>query len=219
MPAAGYPATDWKVSGAVGVGSNAGPHLASAETAMRPDTGSNDIFRLRPRLATIGTRGLPEAGMREEIELSEREREVLGLLMQGHETKSIAAALGLSIQAVNERLRDARRKLGASSSREAARRYFGDEPGRFGRTNSAGQENRAWRRCPGGIRRSPARVRHRREPQYPSRPGSRAHAFHCRQSPWRLPPRASSLFRPIRASSPPRPPPAASSRRGHSLCR
>lgn len=53
--------------------------------------------------------------------LSEREREALRLLGRGHEAKSIASALGLSVHTVNERLRAARRKLGVSSSREAAR--------------------------------------------------------------------------------------------------
>ncbi|MFA6114472.1 MAG: helix-turn-helix transcriptional regulator [Sphingomonas sp.] len=53
--------------------------------------------------------------------LSERERAVLRLLLAGHDAKSAANALGLSVHTVNERLRDARRKLGVSSSREAAR--------------------------------------------------------------------------------------------------
>jgi DNA-binding CsgD family transcriptional regulator len=53
--------------------------------------------------------------------LSEREKETLRLLLGGHDIKSIAADLGLSVHTVNERLRDARRKLGASSSRQAAR--------------------------------------------------------------------------------------------------
>src|SRR3569623_548215 len=53
--------------------------------------------------------------------LSEREKEPLRLLLSGHDAKSIAAALGLSVHTVNERLREARRKLGASSSRQAAR--------------------------------------------------------------------------------------------------
>jgi DNA-binding CsgD family transcriptional regulator len=53
--------------------------------------------------------------------LSEREKETLRLLLGGHDIKSIAAGLGLSVHTVNERLRDARRKLGASSSRQAAR--------------------------------------------------------------------------------------------------
>jgi len=53
--------------------------------------------------------------------LSEREKETLRLLLKGHDAKSAAATLGLSIHTVNERLREARRKLGVGSSREAAR--------------------------------------------------------------------------------------------------
>jgi DNA-binding CsgD family transcriptional regulator len=53
--------------------------------------------------------------------LSEREKETLRLLLGGHDIKSIAGRLGLSVHTVNERLREARRKLGASSSRQAAR--------------------------------------------------------------------------------------------------
>lgn len=53
--------------------------------------------------------------------LSEREKETLRLLLAGHDAKSIARDLGLSAHTVNDRLRDARRKLGVSSSREAAR--------------------------------------------------------------------------------------------------
>lgn len=53
--------------------------------------------------------------------LSAREKETLRLLLAGHDAKSIARSLSLSVHTVNERLRDARRKLGVSSSREAAR--------------------------------------------------------------------------------------------------
>ncbi len=53
--------------------------------------------------------------------LSEREKETLRLLLNGHDAKSIAVALGLSVHTVNERLREARRKLGVGSSRAAAR--------------------------------------------------------------------------------------------------
>lgn len=53
--------------------------------------------------------------------LTEREREVLRLLVAGHDAKSIAARLDISIHAVNERLRKARQKLRVGSSREAAR--------------------------------------------------------------------------------------------------
>lgn len=55
--------------------------------------------------------------------LSPAEREVLGLLAQGHTAKSIASLTGKTEGAVNERLREARRKTGISSSRELARRF------------------------------------------------------------------------------------------------
>jgi len=61
--------------------------------------------------------------------LSEREKETLRLLLGGHDIKSIAAGLGLSVNTVNERLREARRKLGASSSRQAARMLADAEQG------------------------------------------------------------------------------------------
>ena len=53
--------------------------------------------------------------------LNERERDTLRLLLAGHDAKSIARERRLSVHTVNERLRAARRKLGVSSSREAAR--------------------------------------------------------------------------------------------------
>lgn len=53
--------------------------------------------------------------------LTEREKETLRLLLSGHDAKTIARSLEISIHTVNERLREARRKLGVTSSREAAR--------------------------------------------------------------------------------------------------
>jgi len=53
--------------------------------------------------------------------LSTKELEILHLLAMGHTGKSIAARLGQSEASINERLRDARRKTGVSSSRELAR--------------------------------------------------------------------------------------------------
>lgn len=53
--------------------------------------------------------------------LTEKEKETLRLLVNGYDAKSMARQLGLSVHTVNERLRDARRKLAVSSSREAAR--------------------------------------------------------------------------------------------------
>ena len=53
--------------------------------------------------------------------LTEKEKETLRLLVNGYDAKSMARRLGLSVHTVNERLRDARRKMAVSSSREAAR--------------------------------------------------------------------------------------------------
>lgn len=67
--------------------------------------------------------------------LREREKEALRLLAHGHDAKSIARELALSVHSVNERLRTARRKLGVTSSREAARllaQAEGDSPNFLG---------------------------------------------------------------------------------------
>ena len=53
--------------------------------------------------------------------LTEKEKEALRLLLGGHDAKSMARQLGLSVHTINERLRDARRKLSVSSSKAAAR--------------------------------------------------------------------------------------------------
>ena len=53
--------------------------------------------------------------------LTEKEKQTLRLLVVGYDAKSMARHLGLSIHTINERLRDARRKMAVSSSREAAR--------------------------------------------------------------------------------------------------
>lgn len=53
--------------------------------------------------------------------LTDLELEILRLLASGHTAKTIAVRLGRSETSINERLRDARRKTGVSSSRELAR--------------------------------------------------------------------------------------------------
>jgi DNA-binding CsgD family transcriptional regulator len=58
-----------------------------------------------------------------EHQLREREKEVLRLLVQGYDVKACAGILGVSSNVVTERLREARRKLNASSSRQAARLF------------------------------------------------------------------------------------------------
>jgi len=59
--------------------------------------------------------------------LTEKEKETLRLMGRGHDAKSMAHHLGLSVHTVNERLRAARQKLSVSSSREAARRLIASE--------------------------------------------------------------------------------------------
>lgn len=61
--------------------------------------------------------------------LTEKEKEALRLLLAGYDAKSSAVELDLSVHTINDRLRNARRKLGVSSSREAAR-ILGDTEGR-----------------------------------------------------------------------------------------
>lgn len=61
--------------------------------------------------------------------LTEKEKQTLRLLLTGYDAKSMARHLGISVHTVNERLRDCRRKLGASSSREAARLLHETENG------------------------------------------------------------------------------------------
>ena len=53
--------------------------------------------------------------------LTEKEKQTLRLLLIGHDAKSMARALDLSVHTVNDRLRFARRKLSVASSKEAAR--------------------------------------------------------------------------------------------------
>ncbi|MDR6626366.1 DUF4019 domain-containing protein [Caulobacter segnis] len=82
--------------------------------------------------------------------LTEREKETLRLLLAGHDAKSAASALGLSVHTVNERLREARRKLGVGSSREAARvlaraegpNFLGDKQLEVAQAATSGPEHR-----------------------------------------------------------------------------
>lgn len=53
--------------------------------------------------------------------LTEKEKQTLRLIVRGHDAKSIAVRLDLSVHTINERLREARRKMSVSSSKEAAR--------------------------------------------------------------------------------------------------
>ena len=64
-------------------------------------------------------------------ELTEKEKQTLRLIVLGHDAKSMANALDLSVHTINERLRSARRKLETTSSREAARTLFESEGGTY----------------------------------------------------------------------------------------
>jgi DNA-binding CsgD family transcriptional regulator len=70
----------------------------------------------RPSLRQVSTRANEDFWA-----LTEREKQTLRLIVRGHDAKSIARSLDLSVHTINERLRDARRKMAVSSSREAAR--------------------------------------------------------------------------------------------------
>jgi len=92
--------------------------------------------------------------------LSEREKETLRLLLAGHDAKSISRDLNLSVHTVNERLRDARRKLDVTSSREAARllgdaergtpNYLGDRQSGVAQPSIVGKEELPGRRFGAG---------------------------------------------------------------------
>jgi DNA-binding CsgD family transcriptional regulator len=67
--------------------------------------------------------------------LTEKEKQTLRLIVRGHDAKSTARSLGLSVHTINERLRDARRKMAVSSSRAAARLLLEAEGGAMGAPN------------------------------------------------------------------------------------
>ena len=70
--------------------------------------------------------------MRRTIEaLTDKEKEALRLILRGHDAKSSARELDLSVHTINERLRGARRKLEVTSSKEAARMLFESEGGTY----------------------------------------------------------------------------------------
>lgn len=92
--------------------------------------------------------------------LNDAERRVLRLLSEGHTAKSIAAALGSSEAAVNERLREARRKTGVGSSRELARvlkaqenqdKIIGVGKSRMSETTLSQSDAEPWRQQTGVI--------------------------------------------------------------------
>lgn len=105
------------------------------------------------RRGSCGARELDQPMTANVQALNEREKETLRLLLQGHDAKSIARDLGISVHTVNERLRASRRKLGVASSREAARTLARFEQGThnssvgkgFGVAGDHAQENKGHR--------------------------------------------------------------------------
>ncbi len=93
------------------------------------------VFTNRRMAADTKNSGWQEAGVQPipacmssaAAALSDKEKQTLRLILRGHDAKSAARELGLSVHTVNERLREARRKLGVTSSREAARRLLAEE--------------------------------------------------------------------------------------------
>jgi DNA-binding CsgD family transcriptional regulator len=89
--------------------------------------------------------------------LNAAEREALAMLASGHTAKSIANLTGRSEGAVNERLRDARRKTGVGSSRELARimREQENRDDEIGVARSAAMDATPYRPAGGHDRRLP----------------------------------------------------------------
>ena len=85
--------------------------------------------------------------------LTEKEKQALRLMVRGHDAKSMARELSLSVHTINERLRVARRKLGVTSSREAARLLLETERSSPENLVNAkfGDAHRAKRSEPGSI--------------------------------------------------------------------
>jgi two-component system, NarL family, nitrate/nitrite response regulator NarL len=89
----------------------AGPEVADAVWRR---TGGNP-FRLRELIAVEGLLPPPAPP----VELTAREREVLGLLAEGMPNKQIARVLGISVRTVTVHVSNLLRKTGASSRTEA----------------------------------------------------------------------------------------------------
>ena len=80
-----------------------------------------DIWGGWTRGADLRLGSMTVAERRDLSALTDKEKQTLRLIVRGHDAKSAARELGVSVHTINERLRDARRKSAVSSSREAAR--------------------------------------------------------------------------------------------------
>src|SRR5450830_1529076 len=94
-------------------------------------SGLRRLRSFRSRRLCLGTTGMSVRRHSMSLNLDRltaQEQDLLRLLAQGHTAKTIANLTGLSVNSVNERLRSARRKTGAVSSRELARRLADQAP-------------------------------------------------------------------------------------------
>jgi len=89
-----------------------------AETVWRR-TGGNP-YRLTELIAVEGADGPAGLAGEHALDLTAREREVLGLLVEGMSNKQIARALGISVRTVTVHVSNLLRKTGAASRTEAA---------------------------------------------------------------------------------------------------
>ncbi|WP_233414252.1 helix-turn-helix transcriptional regulator [Nucisporomicrobium flavum] len=94
------------------------PSRDVAEAVWRR-TGGNP-YRLTELLAVAGDPEQLAGELREPVELTAREREVLGCLAEGMSNKQIAGALGISVRTVTVHVSNLLRKTGAASRTEAA---------------------------------------------------------------------------------------------------
>ena len=95
-----------------------GPSRDVAEAVWRR-TGGNP-YRLTELLAGAGDPAQLAGQLREPVELTAREREVLGCLAEGMSNKQIAGVLGISVRTVTVHVSNLLRKTGAASRTEAA---------------------------------------------------------------------------------------------------
>jgi two-component system, NarL family, nitrate/nitrite response regulator NarL len=102
-------------------------HQVYADHAVPPETAEavwrrtgGNPYRITELLAIEGAQGPQALAGDAGIELTAREREVLGCLAEGMSNKQIAAALGISVRTVTVHVSNLLRKTGAASRTEAA---------------------------------------------------------------------------------------------------
>ena len=97
--------------------------MVTLVTLRRQSTATYEFFGVVERIASSRCDPM-DNGVHS---LTEKEKETLRLMLRGHDAKSMANHLDLSVHTINERLRAARRKLSVTSSREVARLLYESE--------------------------------------------------------------------------------------------